>query len=81
MTRRRSSDADAVIHPSPDPQDLRPMTILALGGLVACALFIARDPVARDGCRQILGDQRAHRRLLDAFQGLGVHATEGEGGN
>lgn len=81
MTRRWSDETDTPTNHSPDAQQLRPTTIVALGGFVACALFIARDPVALDRCQQMLHDHRLHQRLLDAIQRLGHETTsEVEGG-
>lgn len=56
-------------------QELRPVTIVALGGLVACALLVLRDPVARASCVRVAHDPRVRQSLLDAVKRVGRETT------
>lgn len=56
-------------------QELRLATIVALGGLVACALVVLRDPVARANCLRVAHDPRVRQSLVDAAKRVGRETT------
>lgn len=71
MTDRRYDEAIQVIHNSADLQMVRPLTIAALGGLVACALLVVRDPAAREIAR----DRHLRECLHETIQRLSREAS------
>lgn len=74
-TDRRTGEPTTVNAVPPSLTEFRPTTVLALGGLVACALFALQDPAVRDGCLRVAKDGRLRQGILDALKGLGREPT------
>lgn len=76
VTNRRTGEPTTVNADPPGQTEFRPTTVLALGGLVACALFALQDPAVRDGCLRVAKDGRLRQGFLDALKGLGEPTSE-----
>lgn len=56
-------------------QELRPTTIISLGGLIVCSLFVMQDPVVRVNFLLLAKDRRVRRGVLDAVKRVGREMT------